>query len=81
MAEINQWVIGMSEIHKDISATRALWDSLIRTRAHSTDCKHIMRQPLTQHKLELDTYTTGGFSNLVAVAPLSEETERLSFFL
>ncbi len=42
MAEINQWVTSISELNQDITATRALWDSLIRTGAHSTDCKHVL---------------------------------------
>jgi hypothetical protein len=76
MAEINQWVTATSEINQDIAATRALWDSLIRTRAQGNDCKHILRLPTSQFTLEVGTYTSGGFSNLTAAAPLNEESER-----
>jgi hypothetical protein len=76
MAEINQWVTATSEINQDISATRALWDSLIRTRAQGNECKHILRLPTSQFTLEVGTYTSGGFSNLTAAAPLNEESER-----
>jgi hypothetical protein len=69
MAEINQWVTGTSEIHNNISANRALWDSFIRTRAHSMDCKHIIRLPLTQHKLKLGTYTSRGLATLWLLPP------------
>jgi hypothetical protein len=48
----------------------------IRTSDHSTDCTHIMRLPLSQHKLEMGTFTSGGFSNLMAAAPLDEDSER-----
>jgi hypothetical protein len=76
MAEINQWVASTSELNSDISATRALWDSLIRTRTHDIDCKHILRLPVSQCTRELGTFTSGGFSNLTAAAPLNEESER-----
>jgi hypothetical protein len=35
-----------------------------------------MRLPLSQHKLEMGKYTSRGFNNLMAAAPLDEETER-----
>jgi hypothetical protein len=76
MAEINQWVLSTSELGNDITATRTLWDTLIRTREHITDCKITMRLPLSQHKLELGTFTSEGFSNLKEAAPLDEETEK-----
>ncbi len=75
MAEINQWIASTSELNNDITATRALWDSLIRTRTHGNDCKHILRLPVSQSTRELGTYTSGGFSNLTAAAPLNEESE------
>jgi hypothetical protein len=43
MPEINQWVSSTSELNSDITATRALLDSLIRTKAHGTERKHVMR--------------------------------------
>jgi hypothetical protein len=76
MAEINQWVTYTSELHSDISATRTLWDTLIRSKAHGTDCSSIIRLPLSQHKLEMGTFTSRGFSNLEAATPMNEETER-----
>jgi hypothetical protein len=76
MAEINQWVLSTSELNSDITATRALLDSLICNKSHGTDGKHVMRLPLSQHKLEMGKYTSRGFNNLVAAAPLDEETER-----
>jgi hypothetical protein len=76
MAEINQWVSSTSGLNQDITATRAHWDALIRTRAHGTDCIHTIRLPISQLKLELGTYSSGGFSNLTAAAPLNEENER-----
>jgi hypothetical protein len=51
-------------------------DSLIHTKAHGADCKHVRRLPLSQHKLELGTCTSEDFSNLLTAAPLHEETER-----
>ncbi len=65
-----------SELNQDIAATRALLDSLICTRAHSKDCTHVLRLPISQHKLEMSTYASRGFSNLTAAAPLNEENER-----
>jgi hypothetical protein len=76
MAEISQWIKCMSELNSDISATTSLWEKLIRTSEHSNDCTHILRLPLSQHKLELGTFTSGGFSNLMAAAPLDEDSER-----
>ncbi len=76
MAEISQWVKCTSELNSDIFATRSLWEKLIRTSDHGTDCTHIMSLPLSQHKLEMATFTSGGFSNLMAAAPLDEESER-----
>jgi hypothetical protein len=35
-----------------------------------------MRLPLSQHKLEMGTFTSEGFSNLKAAAPMDEETEK-----
>jgi hypothetical protein len=69
MAEISQWIQCTSELNSDISATRSLWEKLVRTSEHSNDCTHILRLPLSQHKLELGTFTSGGFSNLTAAAP------------
>jgi hypothetical protein len=76
MAEINQWVMHTSELNSDITATRSLWDTLIRTKEHGTDCKHLIRLPLSQLKLEMGTFTSMGFSNLEDASPMNEETER-----
>jgi hypothetical protein len=76
MAEINQWVMHASELNSDITATRSLWDTLICTREHGTDCKHLIRLPLSQHKLEMGTFTSVGFSNLEDAPPMNDETER-----
>jgi hypothetical protein len=76
MAEINQWLASTSGLNQDISATRTLWDALIRTRTQSTECTHVLRLPISQLKLEMGTYSSGGFSNLTAAAPLNEENER-----
>ncbi len=76
MAEINQWVMYTSELNSDITATRTLWDTLIRTKEHGNDCKHLIRLPLSQHKLEMGTFTSEGFSNLEDASPMDEETER-----
>jgi hypothetical protein len=76
MVEINQWIMHTSELNSDITATRSLWDTLIRTREHGADCKHLIRLPLSQHKLEMGTFTSVGFSNLEDVPPMNEETER-----
>jgi hypothetical protein len=64
MAEINQWVMHTLELNNDITATRTLWDTLIRTMEHGNDCKYLIRLPLSEHKLELGTFTSEGFSNL-----------------
>jgi hypothetical protein len=37
---------------------------------------HIFRLPVSLHKLELGTFTSVGFSNLTAAAPISEESEQ-----
>jgi hypothetical protein len=37
---------------------------------------HTIRLLLSQHKLGLGTFTTAGFSNLVAAAPIDKEAER-----
>jgi hypothetical protein len=76
MAEINQWVASKSGLNQDITATRTLWDALIRTRTQGTECTHVLRLPISQLKLEMGTYSSGGFSNLTAAAPLNEENER-----
>ncbi len=76
MAEINQWIMHTSELNSDITATRSLWDTLIRTKEHGADCKHLLRLPLSQHKLEMGTFTSEGFSNLEDASPMNEETER-----
>jgi hypothetical protein len=55
MAEINQWVTYTSELHSDIAATRALWDTLIRSKAHGTDCSSIIRLPLS-HTMDPTRY-------------------------
>ncbi len=34
------------------------------------------RLPLSQHKLEMGTFTSEGFSNLEDASPMNEETER-----
>jgi hypothetical protein len=67
MAEINQWVTSTSGLNQDITATRALWDALIRTRAQGTDCIHNIRLPISQLKLEMGTYSSEGFSNLTVL--------------
>jgi hypothetical protein len=50
--------------------------ALISTKEQGIDCNYIMRLPLSQHKLELGTLTSGGFSNLEAATPMNEETNR-----
>jgi hypothetical protein len=75
MAEINQWVNSISGVNNDITATRALWASQIRTSDTCTNSTHTLRLPLSLHKLEMGTFTSGGFSNLMAAAPLNEEDE------
>ncbi len=76
MVEINQWVMCTSVLSSDITATRILWNTLISTKEQGIDCNYIMRLPLLQHKLELGTLTSGGFSNLEAATPMNEETNR-----
>jgi hypothetical protein len=76
MAEINQWVTYTSELNSDITATRTLWDTLIHTKVHGTDSNITMQLPLSQHKMEMGTFTSGGFSNLEAATPWNEKTER-----
>ncbi len=65
-----------SELNSDITATRSLWDTLIRTKEHGADCKHLIRLPLSQLKLEMGTFTSMGFSNPEDASPMNEETER-----
>jgi hypothetical protein len=75
MAEINHCVTSISGVNNDITATRALWASQIRTSNTSTDSTHTIRLPLSLHKLEMGTFTSREFSNLTAAAPLNEENE------
>jgi hypothetical protein len=75
MAKINHWLTSISGVKHDIAATRALWASQIRNSNTCNDCTHTIRLPVSLHKLELGTFTSGGFSNLTAVALLSEEND------
>jgi hypothetical protein len=75
MAEINQWVTSISGVNSNITATRALWASHIRTSDTCTNNTHTIRLPLSLHMLEMGTFTSGGFSNLTAAALLNEEDE------
>jgi hypothetical protein len=77
MAEINQWVSSTARYKQDILATRSLWGKLIRTSSHGNDCKHTIRLPISQDTLEMGTYTSSGFSNLLTAAgPMEECDER-----
>ncbi len=69
IAEINQWIASTSELNNDITATRALWDLLIRTRTHGNDCKHILRLPISQSTREMGTYTSGGVQQPYGCCP------------
>jgi hypothetical protein len=79
MAEINHCVTSISGVNNDITATRALWASQIRTSNTSTDSTHTIRLPLSLHKLEMGTFTSGEFSNLTAAAPSMKRTSTNSF--
>jgi hypothetical protein len=77
MAEINQWVSITARYKHDIMATRTLWGKLIRTNSHGTDCKHTIRLPISQDTLEMGTFTSSGYSNLLTAAgPMEECDER-----
>jgi hypothetical protein len=77
MAEIYQWVKQTARVNHDISATRTLWGKLIRTAEHGNDAKHTIRLPISQDTLEMGTYTSSGFSNLITAAgPIEECDER-----
>ncbi len=75
MAEIEQWVRLMAWYNHDITATRTLWGKLIRTEQRGTDAKQTIRLPISQDNLEMGTYTSMGFSNLLMAAGLLEECD------
>jgi hypothetical protein len=78
MAEIDQWVRLTAQVNHDISATRTLWGKLIRTVDHGTDAKQTIRLPISQDTLEMGTYTSTSFSNLLTAAgPIEEGDERV----
>jgi hypothetical protein len=56
-----------------ITATRVLWDSLIHTKVHRTNCTHIVRLPIFQHNMEMGHSPVVDSSTLAAAAPLREE--------
>jgi hypothetical protein len=69
MAEISQWVTSILSAKQDITAPRALWATLISTRDTCTMGNHAIRLPLSLHKLEMGTYTSGGSATIQLLPP------------
>ncbi len=64
MAEISAWVALTSGLSNDITATRSLWDNLIRTKETCANSMNTIRLPLSLcNKLEMGTFACEGFSN------------------